>query len=185
MLLKAMRIIAGISKGRRLNTTKNPKIRPALDAVREAIFNILGDLSDIKVLDLFAGTGSVGLEALSRGASEAVFIDQLPEAVRLIHKNLALCGFAEQAAVFKNTVAKAIPLLHKRGLQFDLIFVDPPYDRDLVNPALQQIAQEKILAPQGRIVVEHSPRETINKIGGLEISSRPYGQTLISFLHHE
>ena len=178
-----MRVIAGESKGRRLAGPKTIKIRPALDAVREAIFNILGNIRDTSVLDLFAGTGSVGIEALSRGAQKAIFIDHLQSAVFLIRKNLALCHFENRAEVHKKGVSKALPLLSRRGLRFDLIFVDPPYDQDLVGPTLDQISREKILAHEGWIVVEHSPRESINEIEGLcRLQSRQYGQTYITFL---
>ena len=180
-----MRIIAGSVKGRRLLGPKTLKIRPALDSVREAIFNILGDVTDLNVLDLYAGPGSVGLEALSRGAQSAIFVDDLPQAIALIHKNLALCRLDHQAEVYQSPVRQALSRLHRRGLSLDLIFVDPPYDQGEVMTTLTQIVHEKILAPGGRVIVEHSPREPVENVPGLQVlSTRKYGQTRITFLTH-
>ncbi len=182
-----MRIIAGIAKGRRLVGPKSDRIRPALDQVREAVFNILGPFSGHeRVLDLFAGTGSVGLEALSRGAQDAVFVDLGVEALQLIRKNITLCRFEEQSTILRLKVPQQVSKLAKSTPpSFDLIFVDPPYDRDLVNPTLEAIASQKLLAPSGRVVVEHSPRETIHDAIGLFLfDTRKYGQTMISFLRN-
>ncbi len=177
-----MRIIAGSAKGRLLYGPKSDRIRPALDKVKGAIFNILYDVSDLKVLDVFAGTGSVGLEALSRGASSCTFIDRLPEALTLLRRNIERCGFEASAQILKLEVPRELRRAQKFG-PFDLIFVDPPYDKNLVNPSLEGVARERLLAPGGKIIVEHTPREGIEEIGGLKITDRrEYGQTVISFL---
>lgn len=179
-----MRIIAGKAKGRLLSGPRSQTIRPALDKVKGAIFNILGDLSGLRVLDLFAGTGSVGLEALSRGALEAVFVDSQPLAIRIIHKNLKLCQFS--GIVLKLPLPQGLSRLKRRFRPFDLIFVDPPYDQNRVNPSLREIARQNLLAPGGRVVVEHSPREPIREETGLhplnQRDQRRYGQTFITFL---
>ncbi len=173
-----MRIISGTHKGRTLHGPKSDRIRPAIDKVKQAIFNILGDVSGLQVLDLFAGTGSVGIEALSRGATHATFVDQLPEALQLIKKNLEMCQLLHRAKIVKVGVQNFEPLQ-----SYDLIFVDPPYDKSIVTPTLRQIASQKILAPNGFIIVEHSPRELPEEVSGLElIDQRKYGQTLVSFL---
>ena len=177
-----MRIISGIAKGRLLHVPKSDRIRPALDKVKGAIFNILYDVAGQKIMDLFAGTGSVGLEALSRGAVSCLFIDQLPEALTLLRKNIEHCGFEASAAVLRLEVPRELRRAQKFG-PFDLIFVDPPYDKDLVNPTLTAIAREKILAPGGKVVVEHSPREAILPGVGLTLfDQRKYGQTIVAFL---
>lgn len=177
-----MRIIAGIAKGRVLHGPKSDRIRPALDKVKGAIFNILYDVSGKKVLDLFAGTGSVGLEALSRGAASCVFIDQLPEALTLLRKNIERCGFEASAAVLRLEASRELRRAKKFG-PFDLIFVDPPYDRGLVHPTLETITRENLLASGGKIIVEHSPREAIPPDVGLtHFDQRKYGQTLVTFL---
>jgi 16S rRNA (guanine966-N2)-methyltransferase len=180
-----VRVIAGSAKGRTLIGPKSHAIRPALDKVKGAIFNILFDVTDLNVLDVFAGTGSIGIEALSRGARYAVFLDASPEAIGVIQKNLELCRFNETAKILRAKLPEDLRTVAKRsGVEsFDLIFVDPPYDKDLVNPALRRIAELKLLAEGGRIIVEHSPRETIQDHPGLNLKDqRNYGQTLISFL---
>lgn len=197
-----MRVIAGIAKGRILLGPKGDSIRPVLDKVKQAIFNILGDIEGACVLDLFAGTGSIGIEALSRGASQATFVDISREATILIRKNLERCSFADQAKVVQHEIpiklarlaAGSFPRIPESELgssgrplsqpgQFDLIFVDPPYDQHLVNRTLKAIVREKLLAAQGTIVIEHSPREPIaNDLSLKPINQRKYGQTLVSFL---
>lgn len=180
-----MRVISGIAKGRVLIGPKSHAIRPALDKVKGAIFNILYDVEEKTVLDLFAGTGAIGIEALSRGADRAVFVDSGDEALRIIRKNLETCRFENIADVFKAAIPRDLGRIAKKFGVFDLIFVDPPYDKDLVNPVLLKVAKLGLLAEGGKIIVEHSPREVIREIPGLiSKDTREYGQTLISFLQH-
>ncbi len=180
-----MRVIAGTAKGRILTGPKSHSIRPALDKVKGAIFNILFDVSGLNVLDVFAGTGSIGIEALSRGAKHAVFLDAAPEALGVIKKNLEICRFTDRATILRTKLPEDLRTVAKRSgiASFDLVFVDPPYDKNLVNPSLRRIAELGLLAANGRILVEHSPRETIQEVPGLAVNDqRVYGQTLISFL---
>jgi 16S rRNA (guanine(966)-N(2))-methyltransferase RsmD len=178
-----MRIIAGSRKSLRLVTPKGKGIRPALDKVKEAIFNILWSVEGLHVLDCFAGTGNIGLEALSRGAAHATFIDSGREAIDLIRKNIAICQFEDQTTVLPVAAPVAIAKLGKQGTQFDLIFVDPPYNRGLVTPSIQQIADAGLLAPDGQIVCEHFPKEVLTPPEGYQLADeRKYGQTLISFV---
>ncbi|MFH0799227.1 MAG: 16S rRNA (guanine(966)-N(2))-methyltransferase RsmD [Pseudomonadota bacterium] len=178
-----MRVISGTAKGRRLVAPVSQRVRPALDKVKEAIFDILFDVSDVQVLDLFAGSGSVGIEALSRGAAEAVFVEEWLPAVTTIHKNLELCRFADRAIVMKSTVKAAIARLERKGRSFDLIFVDPPYLKNLVNPTLSLLASSSIVLESSLIVVEHHPKEPPDAAEGLTLTdSRKYGQTCVSFL---
>ncbi len=176
-----MRVIAGSAKGRLLRGPKSTAIRPALDKVKGAIFNILHDVRGLNVLDLFAGTGSIGIEALSRGAQSTTFVDGGPEALALIHQNLKICGLNEAATVLRLSLPRDLRRLGKRFEPFDLIFVDPPYDKDLVNPTLAAVQGEKLLAPGGIIVVEHSPRESAETNGLILQNERKYGQTRVSF----
>ncbi len=177
-----MRIISGQAKGRVLYGPKSDKIRPALDKVRQAVYNILGDVRGESILDLFAGTGSMGLEGLSRGTEYAVFVDDNTEALQLIRKNLDLCRF-ENASIVKLKLPQGLPKIFERFGSFDLIFHDPPYDQNLVNPTLKIMSAMKLLSPKGFIIVEHSPREMIQEIAELRLKDqRKYGQTVISFL---
>lgn len=179
-----MRVIAGTAKGRRLvGPNKGQPIRPALDQIKEAVFNILYSVEGVRVLDLFAGTGSVGIEALSRGAAHATFVDHLPAARALIERNLAHVGFQDRATVLPIPVARAIALLNNRGAQFDLIFIDPPYLKNLVNPTLVALVHTTLLSPTGRIVIEHHPKEPVAPPLPFTLTDeRKYGQTRVSFV---
>lgn len=177
-----MRIIAGTAKGRRLAAPKSHFIRPVADKVKGAIYNILGPVNGFRVLDLFAGTGSVGLEAASRGASEVFLVDARIEATKLMQKNTQLCGLTEGIRILRGRIPTTLSSLLKNTSPFDLIFVDPPYDRGFVNQTLATLIKNKLIDPKTRIIVEHSPREQ-PICPGLEVTdSRKYGQTLVSFL---
>jgi len=178
----SIRIVAGSAKGRKLKGPKKKGIRPATSKVREAIFQILGDVSGLLVLDLFAGTGSVGLEALSLGAKEVVFVDPNQAAVSLLFENLEATGFLDKVHILKKTANSAIELLHRKGRSFDLIFLDPPYDKGFVDLTLKRLHAFPLLQPEGLLLCEHSPREIPAFLGGLQkVDERKYGQTLISF----
>ncbi len=151
-----MRVIAGSAKGRRLTTLRTLALRPTPERVREALFNILGEcIEGACMLDLFAGSGAVGLEALSRGACEVLFVEAHEPACRLIDKNLRDCGLHARATVWRADVLKALPALKTRGKAFDSIFLDPPYQTSLVEDALKQLGDGILLAPDGQVVAEH------------------------------
>lgn len=144
-----MRVITGSARGRRLKTPENYDIRPTTDNVKESVFNILQfDIEGRRVLDLFAGTGQLGIECLSRGAAEAVFVDRDRAAVAIVKDNLKSCGL-------RGTVLCTDALSYLRSCgRFDLIFVDPPYDSGLYEPVLQTINSVDILSEGGIIIVE-------------------------------
>jgi 16S rRNA (guanine(966)-N(2))-methyltransferase RsmD len=178
-----LKIVAGTHKGRKLSIPKTQKIRPATARVRESIFQILGNLEGMEVLDLFAGTGSVGLEALSRGANHVVFVDPGVPAVKLLLKNLTQTEFLDRAHVLKKRADAAIEFLFKKNRKFDLIFLDPPYDKGFIDATLKQLNRFSLLSPEGEIVCEHSPREIPTFLSGLSlVDQRKYGQTFVSFL---
>lgn len=144
-----MRVITGSARGRKLKTPENYDIRPTTDNVKESVFNIIQfDIEGRKVLDLFAGTGQLGIECLSRGAESAVFVDQSKEAVKIVKENLKSCGM--QAAVFQQD---AESFLRHCG-KFDLVFVDPPYDSGLYEIVLETINLVDILSEGGIIICE-------------------------------
>lgn len=144
-----MRVITGTARGRRLRTPENYDIRPTTDNVKESVFNIIQfDIEGRRVLDLFAGTGQLGIECLSRGAAEAVFIDENTAAVKIVKENLKTCGFT--AAVLQ---LDALSYLRHCG-KFDLIFVDPPYDSRLYESVLETINSVDILSDGGIILCE-------------------------------
>jgi len=178
-----MRVIAGKAKGLKLYAPPTMKVRPATDKVKGAVFNILGDLEGVKALDLFAGTGSVGIEALSRGAAECWFVESDRRIAQAVEKNLKHCRMAEAGRVLIQTVPAALKLLTKKKHRFDLAFVDPPYDRNFVNLTLSQIEKSDLLSEAAVVVVEHSPREMPQAPETLQIfDRRQYGQTHITFL---
>ena len=144
-----MRVITGTARGRKLKTPENYDIRPTTDNVKESIFNIIQfDIEGRKVLDLFAGTGQLGIECLSRGAESAVFVDQSREAVKIVKDNLKSCGFS--ASVIQSDAETFL-----RGCgKFDLIFIDPPYDSDIYDSVLKIINLVDILSDGGIIVCE-------------------------------
>lgn len=159
-------------------------MRPTYDRVRESVFGILGPrVEGARVLDLFAGSGAVGIEALSRGAAHAVFVEEWDKACEAIRRNLTHCKLTSRGRILRCTVESAIRKLHRDKESFNLIFVDPPYLKGLVSPTLRKLAASSIAAPDALIIVEHHPKEVIPEIEGLTLTdSRKYGQTLITFL---
>lgn len=179
-----MRIIGGAAKGRRLSVPKGDAVRPTADRVKESLFNILPrDLSGKAVLDLFAGTGNLSIEALSRGAAHAVLVDASARSAAVIRDNLRRSGFAADSEVWIAPVARLLRKLSRVGRQFDLIFLDPPYDQGLAGRSLAMIAECRLLREAGTVVVEHSERETVQpRYGDLELhDQRRYGDTRLSF----
>ena len=184
-----MRITGGQSKGRALAGPKSNSIRPTSDQVKEAIFNIIGhDLKGFLVLDLFSGTGSLGLEALSRGATKTVFVDKAQESVNLIRKNLKRCGFEGLGLILRRDLLKglsSIPLQH--GKAFDLVFLDPPYGKGFLQPMLKQLAEGDLLAPMAHVVAESAKNEALpSSIGRLGMKkSKTYGDTRLTLFINE
>ncbi|MBI2343914.1 MAG: 16S rRNA (guanine(966)-N(2))-methyltransferase RsmD [Deltaproteobacteria bacterium] len=179
-----MRVIAGRAKGRRLvGPKRGAPIRPVLDQVKEAIFNILYDVTDFEILDCFAGTGALGIEALSRGAAHATFIDAAPQAIALIMDNLDRCHYTEYATIVRAPAARGLQQLARQEQTFDVIFIDPPYEKHLVSPTLQLTADLGLLRPRGRIIIEHHPKEPPQPPAAFRVvDERKYGQTRISFI---
>jgi len=189
-----LRITGGKARGRTLTAPKSGKavIRPTCDRVREALFNILGDrLVGSCVLDLFAGTGAIGIEALSRGAAFALFVDQTIEAGRLIETNLRCCPQPAAAFVRLDLAATANlqPLLARvpQSTPFDLVFMDPPYQKNLAEQALGVVERSGILAAQALVVVEEHRHVSLPAVvGGLTVlDQRRYGETGLWFYGHQ
>ena len=146
-----MRVITGSARGRRLKELEGMETRPTTGKVKESIFSILQfDIEGRRVLDLFAGTGQLGIEALSRGARECVFIDQRKDAVNLIRENVKLCDLTDNAVVRQGDSMAYL----KSGEKFDIIFLDPPYGSKLLGEALEQITKFDICREHGIIVAE-------------------------------
>lgn len=167
---------------------RTKSIRPATDRLKETIFDILGGtLPEMKVLDLYAGTGSLGIEALSRGAAAVAFVDRSPLAVSCIFRNLRELDLLEKAQVLKMDALGAIARLERsirEGARYDVIFIDPPYNKGLVKKTLLAIDRFDILSARGTIVIEHARQEELPVFPTLEVErTNHYGITCLSFLH--
>lgn len=179
-----MRVIGGKAKGRRLKAPKGRTLRPTADRVKESLFDILPhDLTGRRVLDLFAGIGALSFEALSRGASEALLVDFSRGAARAIQENVKTLGFSGRSTVWEMPALKAVRRLSRKGESFDLIFLDPPYEKGTVGETLKAIGSAGILRRGGVVVVEHSVREpAARQFGALVVTDqRRYGTTLLTF----
>jgi 16S rRNA (guanine966-N2)-methyltransferase len=184
-----MRITGGQLKGRLLASPRGPGIRPTSDQVRESIFNIIGqDLNGVKVLDLFAGTGILGLETLSRGASNVVFADISPQSIKLIRKNLTLCKHQDCGIIMRRDLRKGIRKIHILSRRvFDLVFLDPPYGKNFIPLILSELSTMDILSDRSRVVAESSKAEKLPvSFENLEmVDTRSYGDTKISVYAYE
>ena len=181
-----LRIIGGELRGKKLYSIRGTAIRPTADRLRESIFNIISAfVRDAVVLDLFAGTGAYGIEALSRGAKSAVFIDNNKAALSAITSNITSCAFDRKARTIRWDIRKNLNCLKStQSYHFNLVFLDPPYNQSMVEPALFNLGNSKAVAKDGIIVVEHSDEETIPDEGdtfGIK-DQRKHGKTLVSFL---
>ena len=177
-----MRVITGSARGRRLGELEGMETRPTTDRVKEGLFNIIQfDIEGRKVLDLFAGTGQLGIEALSRGAKSALFVDKRADAVKLVRENLALCHLEENAQVI---CGDSLAALGTQSGRFDIIFLDPPYNKGYGEALLPLLSRP--LAEGGIILFEHSRDEAFpEEIGGLKrVREYRYGKTLITTYAH-
>ena len=190
-----MRVIAGTYRSRRLRTLRGLALRPSSDRVRETLFNILGsDVEDAVFVDLFAGSGAVGIEALSRGARRAIFVEHHPAAIKLLHANLESLGiavtgprdktFAGSAEIIALDAVAGLEKLAARGLQADFIFADPPYaDSGAYSVVLNWLGDCKLLASGGRVILEHSRRHALPAVAGQLQRTRlvQQGDAVLSF----
>lgn len=182
-----LRIIGGELRGKKLHPIKGQNIRPTANRVREALFSILAfQLAGKIVLDLFAGTGALGIEALSRGAAFAYFIDNHPEAIRVIRQNLQACGLLQRSRVIQWDIGANVDCLQGLLPHPGLALMDPPYNRGLVGQTLANLYQGNVLDQQAQVAVEHSPNEPIPDQMPMFVltDQRTYGKTLVSFLKY-
>ena len=160
-----MRITGGVWAGRRLQLPKGPHIRPTQDQVRQALFNLLGEtIQGARILDLFCGSGALGLEALSRGASHVTFVDRSPFCIRAVGSNLeGLSPVTGSTTLRRSDAIQAIRRLHRAGEQFDLIFLDPPYGGNLARKTLIALSRYVIVSTAGWVIVEHDKRDPLSE----------------------
>jgi len=179
--MTSIRIIAGSRRGHRLRVPVAGSVRPTTDRVREAVFDVLGPIEDLAVLDLFAGSGALGLEALSRGARTATFVESDPQVLGVLHDNIRTLGFSAASEVLQSDYRDALAALSARGRSFDLLFVDPPYRMlsqvmGVVDPYLAGV-----LATDGVAVVEGSDHPPLDDSFDL-VFERRYGTTMVRMI---
>jgi 16S rRNA (guanine966-N2)-methyltransferase len=183
--MSQLRITGGVFKGRRIALPDAGKARFTSSKVREALFHILGDVKGAKVLDLFAGSGSFAIEALSRGAAWAACVEADKDTARILKENLARLSLNSCCHVLIMDVVYAIPFLYKKASLYDIIFMDPPYERGYIGATVSLLEKYKVYSDDTPIVLEHSKREifTVRDAGGLHTrKSRTYGDTVITVL---
>lgn len=179
-----MRIISGLAKGRKILSPVGMNTRPTLDRIKQSIFNIIqNDVYGTMALDMFAGTGSLGLEAVSRGAKYCYLVDKGSETYSFLKKNIENLGFQDKSEALNMDSYEALSFFQKKGITFDLIFIDPPYLKDMIPPAINKIYEKNLLNKDGMIVSKIDTSETIYE--GNEFirlyDSRKYGNTTVCF----
>ncbi len=181
-----MRVIAGSARGRRLETVTDNDTRPTLDRVKEAVFGILQfEIADEPVLDLFAGSGALGIEALSRGASSCVFVDRRPDCICAIRANVDKLYFSARAFVRPGDYIAAIDALEREGARFKIVFLDPPYNSGFGIEAARRLIQKDMLLSGAIIVIED--QEAVQSSPGefIAYDARKYGDVYISLLRSD
>lgn len=159
-------------------------VRPLTDFARSALFNILAEKNvNARFLDIFAGTGAVGLEALSRGAKLVIFVELSRPAVKLIGENIELTGFGDRSEVYAVDAVRAIDILGGKGAQFDIIFLGAPYESPALEKAVKRLAELSVLAPKGILIAEHRRQHRIKEVFGRlrKFRDARYGETVLSF----
>lgn len=183
-----MKIISGTAKGRYIHFPADSKARPTTDRIKGSLFDILSSVNGKRFLDAYAGSGSVGIEALSRGAAYAAFIEKDERLSGYIKKNLSACGFDVNYNIFTNEVTKVVSALLNKRERFDIVFADPPYEEGLVAETIKCFARKPLFEKDGFVVIQHSRRERINCSEmdfGHVFDERRYGDTVLSFIIFE
>lgn len=178
-----VRVISGSARGLKLNTPGDDRVRPTTDRVKESMFNIVQDwVYDSQVLDLFAGSGALGIEALSRGASQAVFCDNSLDSIKIIKSNIEKARVADRSQIVSGDFKRCLRDMEAKNKSFDMIFVDPPYYKGLFEEVLDTIRSCKILKKDGIVIVEHDAKRPIGQVEGLEVyKEKKYGITMLTF----
>jgi 16S rRNA (guanine966-N2)-methyltransferase len=184
-----MRITGGEMRGRRISPLTTRDVRPTPDAIRESLFNILPPVDGQTFLDLYAGSGIVGFEALSRGAKYVAFVEKQAAVARKIKEQVAAFGLENRSLVLTLTVDKGVAALGGREERYDVIFADPPYERGWIIKTLNYCRKHDLLATGGLLVLQRSVREEIEGMEGNEglagVDERRYGDTVLTFMAHK
>ena len=181
-----MRIISGINKGKKLYAPEGMSVRPTSDKIKEAIFNMIGFIDEeSRVLDLFAGSGNVGIEFLARGAESCCFVDISHKSLNFVKKNLEICNFKEKSKIILSNYDKAIIKLAENNEKFDYIFADPPYDLKCCDNIAQKVLEHNILKKGGMLIIESDKSEQVFEnidVDVIKYKEKIYGRTRISII---
>ena len=183
-----MRVISGKARGLKLNTPKNEDVRPTTDRVKESLFNIINFyVMDNNILDLFAVTGSLGIECLSRGANKCVFVDKSKESMSIVKSNIKKARVENESITLNTDFKSAILSLGRQGDKFTIIFMDPPYYKNMFIDALSSVDENNLLEEDGIIVVEHDTKDSFpDNVGRLyKDREKKYGNTTLTFYKME
>lgn len=179
-----MRIITGIAKGRKITAPEGMDTRPTSDRVKESLFNIISKkIYGARVLDMFSGTGNLGLEAISRGAEWCTFIEKNNATYKILLENIDNLGFKEKCDLYNRDAFDVLEMLGKKSDKYDIIFLDPPYSKGLVEKAIMGISEKSLMDDEGIIMSEYDENDIIPEdINGIKIyRTEKYGRTKISF----
>ena len=183
-----MRVIAGMAKGCKLNSIDDLSTRPTLDRVKEPLFSIIQNfIEDANVLDLFAGSGALGIEALSRGARNCTFCDKSYKAIQMVKENITKTKMQEKSTIINKDYKKCLEMLDEK---FDIIFIDPPYKKNIAVNSINQIIKNSLLSDRGIIILETDEEqkiiEELEYVSELEVyDKRKYGRVKLLFLHRK
>jgi len=186
-----MRIISGTARGTKLYSLEGMNTRPTLDRVKESLFNMINfKLQEANVLDLFAGSGAIGLEALSRGANKVFFCDKSREAINIINKNIEKTRFNEKSVVLNEDFLKVLEKLKQKGEEFDLIFLDPPYETDYIKKSIEAILKNNLLKKDGLLIAETDEEdrilEELKDFENINVEDiRKYGRVYLIFINRK
>ncbi len=182
-IILMLQVLTGSAKGKKLKVPKGTPVRPTTSRVRTSIFDTLGSLAGLNILDIFSGAGGLGIEALSRGAERATFVEINPRVMRALKENISNCGFGDRVELICSHYKEALGNLKNKGDEYDLIFVDPPYflyEELTVNDLI--LAVSPLLCGGGTVVVKHDYKFDTPPEGFVK-STRPFGQTHVSYFH--
>ena len=184
----SLRVISGKARGLKLDTPKNQDVRPTTDRVKESLFNMINSyIMDSNILDLFAGTGSLGIECLSRGAKNCVFVDKSKDSINIVRSNVKKARVENESTILNVDFKDAVKRLSTQNQKFDVIFMDPPYYENMFIECLKSIDKFNLLDEDGIIVVEHDTKDLFeDSIGRLNKSrEKKYGNTTLTFYKME
>ena len=185
-----MRVISGKARGTKLNSIDSLDTRPTLDRVKESLFNIINNrIADSVVLDLFAGSGAIGIEFLSRGSNKAYFCEKFKHAASIIKSNLEKTRFIDKSKIYVEDYQKCLNDLKKQNIKFDIVYIDPPYKDDIAIKALENIISLDLLQKNGIIIIETDEKEReLKELEDLEVEVydlRKYGRVCLIFLNRK